>query len=137
MTRRMGQNLDSSRGLIVGEAVMMGIAPFVGRNAAHEIVYESCKECIEDGGSTLYDHLVKRSDITDKISAEQLRSLCEPRNYLGAAQRMVDDVIARDPARHQKSCEANSAHSKVDGEALVAGDVPTRGEVNGYIASSV
>ena len=86
-------NLDASKGLIVGEAVMMGLAPLVGRNAAHDVVYESCKECIDDGETTLYDHLAKRSEVTAKISLEELKGLCDPRNYLGASQRMVDDVL--------------------------------------------
>lgn len=86
-------NLDSSRGLIVGEAVMMGIAPIVGRNAAHDIVYAACKDCIEDGTSTLYDQLVKREEVSSRISNAELRDLCDPRKYLGAAQQMVDDTI--------------------------------------------
>lgn len=93
----MGVNLDSSRGLIVGEAVMMGIAPHVGRNAAHDIVYESCKACIEDGKITLFDHLAGRPEVTEKISIDELKRLCDPRNYLGAAQRMTDQVLATSP----------------------------------------
>ena len=42
----MAANLASTRSLIVGEAVMMGLAPFVGRQPAHDIVYEACKESI-------------------------------------------------------------------------------------------
>jgi 3-carboxy-cis,cis-muconate cycloisomerase len=106
----MGVNLDSSRGLIVGEAVMMGIAPFVGRNAAHDIVYAGCKDCIEESGSTLYDHLVKRTEVTDKISPEELSRLCDPRNYLGAAQRMVDDVIRRGGHAKVAKLKPNGTH---------------------------
>lgn len=72
---------------------MMGLAPLVGRNAAHDVVYDSCKSCIEDGNSTLYDNLAKRTEVTDKISRENLARLCDPRNYLGASQKMVDKVL--------------------------------------------
>jgi hypothetical protein len=134
----MGQNLDSSRGLIVGEAVMMGLAPFIGRNAAHDVVYECCKDCIEDGVSTLYDHLVKREDITSKVSLEQLQFLCEPRNYLGAAQRMVDDVIAQGQktlspwtgqnGSHVKTAKANgNGHASSNGHDPVANGQRTNG----------
>ncbi|EEB94364.1 hypothetical protein MPER_06834, partial [Moniliophthora perniciosa FA553] len=51
-TQRMLQNLDMSKGLIVGEAIMMGLAPSLGRNAAHDVVYEACKSCIEEVNST-------------------------------------------------------------------------------------
>jgi adenylosuccinate lyase len=104
----MALNLDSSKGLIVGEAVMMGIAPSIGRNAAHDIVYSSCKDCIEDGNSTLYDHLVKRTEVTDKISPGELERLCNPHNYLGASKRMVDDVIRL--GGHLASLKSNGVH---------------------------
>jgi 3-carboxy-cis,cis-muconate cycloisomerase len=35
---RMRQNLAASKGLIVAEAVMMGLAPFTGRDEAHDVV---------------------------------------------------------------------------------------------------
>jgi len=40
---RMRHNLGMSRGLIVAEAVMMGLAPAVGRQQAHDIVYDACR----------------------------------------------------------------------------------------------
>lgn len=120
----MAQNLASSKGLIVGEAVMMGLAPVIGRNAAHDIVYESCRECIEDGQSTLYENLAKRAEVTAKISLKQLESLCDPSNYLGASQRMVNDVL-------RSSNEA--AHSGVRG--LKNGH--TNGHVNRHVSGCV
>lgn len=116
----MSQNLASSKGLIVGEAVMMGLAPVIGRNAAHDIVYESCKECIEDGHSTLFDHLAKRPEVTEKITLEQLKDLCDPNNYLGAAQRMVDDVLR--------------SSKRVGG---VSGSAHINGYTNGYLNGSL
>ncbi|XAO27528.1 3-carboxy-cis,cis-muconate cycloisomerase [Cryptococcus bacillisporus CA1280] len=92
-TDRMMVNLNSSKGLIVGEAVMMGIAPTTGRNEAHDIVYTACKDCIENGHSTLYDELLKNSSVVAMIGKDKLAELCDPRNYLGSCQRMVDDVI--------------------------------------------
>src|SRR4030095_7978901 len=40
----MKRNLDSTRGLIVAEAVMMGLAPALGRQLAHDEVYAACRE---------------------------------------------------------------------------------------------
>lgn len=93
---QMKRNLNSTRGLIVAEAVMMELATRTGRQNAHDIVYEACKETIEGGEKwTLFDVLLRKGDVTNAISKEKLRSLCEPANYLGAAGRMVDDVLAR------------------------------------------
>lgn len=72
----------------------MGLAPVVGRNAAHDIVYDACKTCIEDGESTLFEELMKRPEVTEKMDEGRIKALCDPRNYLGAAQQMVDDVLA-------------------------------------------
>jgi 3-carboxy-cis,cis-muconate cycloisomerase len=91
-TEQMGKNLRSTQGLIVGEAVMMGLAPHLGRGKAHDVVYEACKEAIE-GESTLFDCLMKKKEATSSLGESELRSLCDPFNYLGASQQMVDDVL--------------------------------------------
>ncbi|KAL2871043.1 class-II fumarase/aspartase family protein [Aspergillus lucknowensis] len=91
----MLRNLHSTKGLIVAEAVMMGLAPAVGRQRAHDIVYEACRESIENGVS-LEEELLKKTEVTEKMSVERVRELCDPVNYLGASARMVDDVLAVD-----------------------------------------
>ncbi|KAK3047661.1 hypothetical protein LTR09_010919 [Extremus antarcticus] len=92
---QMRENLDSSKGLIVAEAVMMELARHTGRRKAHDVVYEACREVIEKGKEgTLFDVLMLKEEVTGVIGEERLRSLCEPANYLGAAARMEDDVLA-------------------------------------------
>lgn len=91
-TDAMMRNLSSTRGLIVGEAVMMGLAPFVGRQQAHDLVYEACKESIESD-KALYDALKDRPDVTQHVDDNKLKELCDPINYLGASQLMVDDML--------------------------------------------
>ncbi|OJJ39534.1 hypothetical protein ASPWEDRAFT_105969 [Aspergillus wentii DTO 134E9] len=93
--KQMLDNLHSTRGLIVAEAVMMGLAPQVGRQKAHDIVYEACRESIEKD-RTLLDCLLDKDEVVAKMSRERLASLCDPVNYLGASMRMVDDVLAVD-----------------------------------------
>jgi 3-carboxy-cis,cis-muconate cycloisomerase len=94
-TGQMLENLHSTKGLIVGEAVMMGMAPHVGRQRAHDIVYEACKESIEKK-RTLLECLLEKEEVTSKMSRQRLAELCDPVNYLGASSRMVDDVLAID-----------------------------------------
>lgn len=94
-SKQMLDNLHSTRGLIVAEAVMMGMAPHVGRQQAHDIVYEACRESIEKD-QTLLECLLQKDDVTSKMNREQLSALCDPVNYLGASTRMVDDVLAVD-----------------------------------------
>lgn len=93
--KQMLDNLYSTKGLIVAEAVMMGMAPHVGRQQAHDIVYEACRESIEKD-QTLLECLSQREAVAGKMSRERLSALCDPVNYLGASMRMVDDVLAVD-----------------------------------------
>lgn len=89
---RMRQNLDMTRGLIVAEAVMMGLAPHLGRQNAHDTVYEACREALGQGRS-LFEVLKSKPDIAAALPEERLRALCDPANYLGSAQRMVDAIV--------------------------------------------
>ncbi|MBL8673987.1 MAG: adenylosuccinate lyase family protein, partial [Rhodospirillales bacterium] len=89
---RMRRNLDITSGLIVAEAVMMGLAPFIGRQPAHDLVYDSCRLAAERGG-TLLDALLESAEIAKHLDRDALARLCDPANYLGLAPVMVDRVL--------------------------------------------
>lgn len=89
---RMRQNLDSTRGLIVAEAVMMGLAPHLGRQQAHDVVYEACREALAQG-RPLLEILKANATVAGALSAERLAALCDPANYLGSAPAMVDAIV--------------------------------------------
>lgn len=90
---RMKQNLGITAGLIVAEAVMMELAPFIGRQQAHDIVYAACR-AVSDHGGTLAEVLAKNSDVTPHLDRAALERLTDPENYLGAAPLMVDRAVA-------------------------------------------
>ena len=90
--RKMAQNLDISRGLIVAEAVMMGLAPQVGRQQAHDIVYDACRMANEKG-MTLADALSADPQVSARIDRATIDRLTSPGNYLGLAPEMVDRVL--------------------------------------------
>jgi 3-carboxy-cis,cis-muconate cycloisomerase len=95
--RRMRENLDLSHGLIVAEAVMMAAAPKLGRQQAHDVVYEACRKAIEGGGQ-LADILADMPEIIDALgSVEAIRHHCDPANYLGLSGQMVDRALAARP----------------------------------------
>src|ERR1700730_14325306 len=48
---RMKQTLAISNGMIVAEAVMMQMAPFIGRQQAHDLVYAACRAGTGQGGT--------------------------------------------------------------------------------------
>jgi len=90
--RRMAANLAMSKGLIVAEAVMMGLAPVLGRQQAHDIVYTACRTVAEKGGE-LADALAKVPEISKHLDRAAIERLTDPANYLGQAPEMVDRVL--------------------------------------------
>ena len=90
---RMETNLTMTHGLIVAEAVMMGLAPCTGRNEAHDLVYDACRVAIETD-RPLLDVLLGTPAVAGPLGAGKLRALTDPANYLGAGPAMVDRVLA-------------------------------------------
>jgi len=88
-TKRMQRNLELTSGLIVTEAVMMGLAPKLGRQAAHDVVYDACRAAAESG-RPLLELLATNAAVSPHLSRSELERLLDPRNYLGSAAQMVD-----------------------------------------------
>ena len=89
---RMRKNLGMTSGVIVAEAVMMGLAPHLGRNAAHDVVYAACRLVERDGGR-LADVLAGVPEVSKRLDRAALERLTDPANYLGMAPQMVDRVV--------------------------------------------
>lgn len=88
----MAKNLDISNGAIVSEHVMMGLAPTLGRQKAHDIVYDLCHEAVKTG-RRLLDLLDESQDIN--LARSELERLCDPKHYLGYSERMADQVLQK------------------------------------------
>lgn len=91
---RMRENLAMTHGLVVSEAVMMGLGRHLGRERAHDLVYDICREAIRQK-RPLLDLLAENPEITRHLDRAQLAELCDPANYLGQSGVMVDRVLAR------------------------------------------
>ena len=91
--KKMRSNLDLTKGLIVSEAVMMGLGPYLGRQYAHDLVYDICRQVVATG-RPLVDLLAENAEITKHLDRAALTKLCDPANYLGEAGAMVDRVLA-------------------------------------------
>ncbi|GGO83944.1 3-carboxy-cis,cis-muconate cycloisomerase [Marinobacterium nitratireducens] len=90
---KMRENLQITQGLIVAESAMMALAPHLGRQAAHDVVYEACRTA-EQRNRTLFDVLAEDECATRHLSREQLEQALAPENYLGLAQYYVDQVLS-------------------------------------------
>jgi 3-carboxy-cis,cis-muconate cycloisomerase len=91
--KKMRSNLDLTKGLIVSEAVMMGLGPYLGRQYAHDLVYDICRKVVATG-QPLVDLLAENAEIKKFLDRPALERLCDPANYLGEAGAMVDRVLA-------------------------------------------
>ncbi len=75
---------------------MMGLAPQLGRQEAHDIVYDACRHANEEKIS-LQDALLADPNVTARIDRATIEQLTSPRNYLGLAPQMVDRVLGAAP----------------------------------------
>jgi 3-carboxy-cis,cis-muconate cycloisomerase len=90
----MRRNLESGGGLLMAEAVMMGLAPHIGRLNAHELVTSAVHVAAEKK-ITLRDALQNNKQVTNILKPDQLDRLLDPSMYLGSAGAMIDSVLRR------------------------------------------
>ncbi|MBI2322308.1 MAG: adenylosuccinate lyase [Chloroflexi bacterium] len=102
-TTRMRENLDLLRGLLLSEAVMLALAERVGRQEAHEIVYEVAMPAFERGAH-LADALAADPRVIRHLDRAAIAELLRPERYLGLAPQLVDELVAQ--TRRERVAEA-------------------------------
>jgi 3-carboxy-cis,cis-muconate cycloisomerase len=90
---RMRSNLNLTHGLIVAEAVMMGLAPHLGRGEAHHVVKHACDVALTER-LPLADALARDPAVSARIDRAAIEKLTDPASYLGSAHAFVDRVLA-------------------------------------------
>ena len=90
---QMCRNIDMTHGLVMSKAVMMGLGPYIGREYAHDLVYDICRDALRQK-RPLIDLLAEYPEINQHVTREQLATFCDPMNNLGQAGVMVDRVLA-------------------------------------------
>ncbi|CAD5109849.1 3-carboxy-cis,cis-muconate cycloisomerase [Zestomonas carbonaria] len=90
---RMRANLDLTRGLVLAEAVSIALAQRIGRDAAHHLVEQCCKQAVKEGVH-LRAVLGANAEAAAELSAVELDRLLDPAHYLGQARRWVARALA-------------------------------------------
>jgi len=90
---RMRRNLDATGGLIVAEAVMMGLAPDLGRDAAHHVVKHACDVALAEA-IPLAEALARDPAVAARLDRAAIDRLTDPARYLGSAGAFTDRVLA-------------------------------------------
>ncbi|XZT78247.1 3-carboxy-cis,cis-muconate cycloisomerase [Acinetobacter baumannii] len=88
----MQQNLECTNGLIMAEAVMMALAPKIGRLNAHHLVEAACKTAVAQN-QHLFDVVSQLDEVKGQFSQEEIRNIFKPENYLGNIQQQIDAVL--------------------------------------------
>jgi 3-carboxy-cis,cis-muconate cycloisomerase len=88
----MRRNLDLTVGLISAEAVMMALAPAIGRGEAHHLVAAACRRAVETKRH-LADVLKESDEVREHLDPDAIDRLLEPAGYTGQAGTLVDRVL--------------------------------------------
>ena len=91
---RMRHNLDLTRGLIVSETVMLAVGERIGRQRAHDVVYEAAQRA-HAAGSTFAAELQGEPQVTEHLTAGELAELLDPSRYVGLSAHFARDMAAR------------------------------------------
>ena len=90
---KMRSNLDLLGGFLLSERVMFELSEKIGKQTAHELVYEISMRGIENNipfEKALMDDAKVRGAMTD----QELKAALDPTTYVGLAPEIVDDVLA-------------------------------------------
>ncbi len=89
---RMRANLALSGGLLNAEAVMMKLAPAIGRDAAHHLVAELTAEALQ-GSRSFVDVLSGNETVSQHLTQDDIRAALEPEGWLGEAVRETERIL--------------------------------------------
>jgi adenylosuccinate lyase len=90
----MRRNLDSTQGYVLSEAVMLALAKKIGKQTAHQIVYEISMRGVEQG-LTFKAALLADARVAAQLSEREIDALLDYRAHIGMIPQMVDRVLAR------------------------------------------
>jgi 3-carboxy-cis,cis-muconate cycloisomerase len=89
----MRRNLDRAGGVVLSEAVMMALAPKIGRDRAHALVLALSREALQRGVA-FHEAVAAHPDVRRQLTARQIASALDYKNSLGLAGFFVDRVLA-------------------------------------------
>jgi adenylosuccinate lyase len=98
--KRMRANLDLGHGLIMAEAVMLDLGKAIGRQHAHDVVYDAAQAAFVENKS--FSELLKGDRrVAVHVDQEAMRKLLDPTLYTGLCAEMAREqaALARTKAR--------------------------------------
>jgi adenylosuccinate lyase len=108
---RMRRNLELSGGLIMAEALMLELGKLIGRQRAHDVVYEAAQAAAVEG-RPFRELLAADPRITAHLTAAQIDALLDPSRYTGLCRQFAERgaVRARHVAAAIEQAQADEPH---------------------------
>ena len=91
---RMRSNLDLGGGLIMAEAIMLDLGTAIGRQHAHDVVYDAAMEAAT-ARKSFGDLLAADQRVTAHLSKAEIEKLLDPTAYTGLCAQMARDAASR------------------------------------------
>ena len=91
---RMRRNLELGGGLIMAEAVMLELGATIGRQHAHDVVYDAAQAAAVEGRS-FGDLLAADPRVTAHLDAGAIATLLDPTAYTGLCAEMAREAARR------------------------------------------
>ncbi len=101
---RMAQNLNALKGLLLSEPVMLHLGEKIGKQTAHQVVYEVAMKTFEQEGS-FKEFLLKDPRVNQHVTAEELDCLLDPQAYTGYSREITERVVGK--ARRARAATAH------------------------------
>ena len=89
---KMRSNLDLLGGFLLSERVMFDLSEKIGKQTAHELVYEISMHGIENN-IPFEKALMENAKVRGAMTEQELRASLDPTTYVGLAPEIVDDVV--------------------------------------------
>lgn len=110
---RMRRNLDLSGGLIMAEALMLELGKQIGRQRAHDVIYDAAQAAVTQE-RPFSELLAEDAEITSRLSPEHMAALLDPLKYTGVCRVFAEQGAVRARAtvaaiRRRKTTESKTA----------------------------
>jgi len=91
---RMRQNLDLLGGLLLSEKIMLALGEKIGKQTAHEVVYEIAMSSFEKE-IPFKEALISDQRVSNHLREEEIVELLNPEAYIGESEEIVDKVLEK------------------------------------------
>jgi adenylosuccinate lyase len=91
--RRMKANLDLLKGLMLSESVMIELGKKIGKQSAHEVIYEDAMTSIKEGGN-FRQILLEDTRVSKHMTKADIDRLLNPEEYIGLAPQMAREMVS-------------------------------------------